>query len=271
MRGGLRHKTRKSEASAFATLINRQRTVPTLFLFSYITIRHNLRIMREFAGMVGRSSRILDAGCGFKPWLQFFHPDAQYIGVDYSAECSSADALASADFLPFQDDTFDAVICSEVLEHTRFPDRCISELRRVSKPGGLIYISTPFAFPEHGIPYDFQRPTQYYFREVFKADEIVCLNPTSTTLATAFTGFNFFVECTPLKMIWGFKHLVYLTCNVAAYLCDVLINHVVLRIKPGLSLYTHTLPLGFNMIIRVKKPVFQEPPELAKFSPISSL
>lgn len=242
-----------SEVSSFARKINRQRIAPNLFDFSYLTLRHNVRTFREFAAMIDGKARLLDAGCGFKPWREFFHPNVQYVGIDYSSEWSSPDGLASVDYLPFPDSTFDAIICSEVLEHTRYPENCIRELRRVCKPGGLIYISTPFAFPEHGIPYDYQRLTQYFYRDVFKEDEIIGIHQTSSTLGTAFTTFNYFVECTPLRMVWGFKHLVYLACNSAGFICDKVIDFAAPKLMKSLRLYTHMLPLGFNMIIRVNK------------------
>ena len=242
------------DVKTFATKINRQRISSSLFDYIYLSFRHNANTFERFADQVGSSKRVLDAGCGFKPWLPLFDEATQYIGVDYSSQWSSADALASIDHLPFPDDTFDAVICSEVLEHTRYPERCIEELRRVCKPGGVLYISTPFAFPEHGIPYDFQRMTQYFYKSVFEKDEIVELNATSSTLATAFVTFNYFIESTPLRFAWGFKHIAYLIFNLLALASDVVINFAAPKIMRTLKHYTHMMPLGYNMIIRVRKP-----------------
>lgn len=244
----------KALISQFARKINRQRVKPSLFDYSYLNLRSNLKTLQRFASMVAPESRILDAGCGFKPWQDCFPASVKYIGVDYSCEWAAPDALASADALPFADDTFDAIICSEVLEHARHPERCIAELKRVCRPDGLIYISTPFCFPEHGVPYDFQRLTQYFYKDVFKNDEIVTLEATTSTMGSAFTTFNFFVECTPLRMVWGFRHVVFLACNLLGLACDTFINFAAPRIMRTLKLYTHMLPLGYNMIIRTRKP-----------------
>lgn len=202
--------------------------------------------------LVPPGARVLDAGCGFKPWLEFFPKDCKYVGVDYSVEWSAPDALASVDFLPFADNSFDAIICSEVLEHTRYPEICIGELKRICKPDGIIYISTPFCFPEHGVPHDFQRLTQYFYRDVFKKDEILALRQTSSTLGSAFTCFNFFFECTPLQKLWGIRHLVYVFFNLLGLVSDTVIDFVAPRLMCSLRFYTHMLPLGFNMIIRIK-------------------
>lgn len=57
---------------------------------------------------------------------------------------SSADAL----HLPFADNTFDKVICSEVLEHIPDYNGALSEIERVLKPGGLFCASVPRRWPE---------------------------------------------------------------------------------------------------------------------------
>ena len=50
--------------------------------------------------------------------------------------------------LPFKDESYDAVICSEVLEHVYSPEDSIKELVRVLKPGGILALSVPRFFPE---------------------------------------------------------------------------------------------------------------------------
>lgn len=50
--------------------------------------------------------------------------------------------------LPFLDGSYDAVICSEVLEHVNSPEESVKELIRVLKPGGVLALSVPRFFPE---------------------------------------------------------------------------------------------------------------------------
>ncbi|MCG8566371.1 MAG: class I SAM-dependent methyltransferase [Desulfobacterales bacterium] len=57
---------------------------------------------------------------------------------------STMDATA----LPFQDAQFDAVVCSEVLEHIPDDDTAIDELVRITKPGKILAVSVPRSFPE---------------------------------------------------------------------------------------------------------------------------
>ncbi len=57
---------------------------------------------------------------------------------------AQADALA----LPFADEAFDAVVCSEVLEHIPAVETALDEIARVVRPGGALAVSVPRAWPE---------------------------------------------------------------------------------------------------------------------------
>ena len=57
--------------------------------------------------------------------------------------------------LPVDDDRFDAVVFSQVMEHLPDPDLVVAELRRVLRPGGRLFYSGPLFFEEHEQPYDF--------------------------------------------------------------------------------------------------------------------
>ncbi|MBO6766225.1 class I SAM-dependent methyltransferase [Maricaulis sp.] len=57
-------------------------------------------------------------------------------------------ATANGEALPFPDRSFDRIICSEVLEHVPDPDRFLSEISRLLKPGGIFVASVPRYWPE---------------------------------------------------------------------------------------------------------------------------
>ncbi len=81
--------------------------------------------------------------------------------------------VAEAEKLPFADNTFDAVCCEEVLEHIRIPEDVVSEMKRVTKPGGKIYVTVPFLFPYHPSPNDFRRFTLEGLRALFSDFEVI--------------------------------------------------------------------------------------------------
>jgi len=80
----------------------------------------------------------------------------------------SPDVQADAAYIPFADNSFDVVICSELLEHVPNPPEVLSEVYRVLRPGGLLLICVPFLYQIHGDPYDFGRYTDYYWSFILK-------------------------------------------------------------------------------------------------------
>ncbi len=55
---------------------------------------------------------------------------------------------------PFPDNTFDAILCGQVVEHCKNPFKLIAECHRVLKPGGVFLGSAPFVWREHRYPVD---------------------------------------------------------------------------------------------------------------------
>ena len=64
--------------------------------------------------------------------------------------------------------TFDYVLCTEVLEHTLNPFNAVNEIYRILKLGGLVFIFVPFNFRIHSPLPDCWRFTEHGLRELFK-------------------------------------------------------------------------------------------------------
>jgi len=79
--------------------------------------------------------------------------------------------------LPFEDDSFDGVIAQAVLEHVVDPCRCVEEIYRVLKPGGVVYAETPFMQQVHMGRYDFTRFTHLGHRRLFRHFEEIDSGP----------------------------------------------------------------------------------------------
>lgn len=253
-----------------AATIIRQRIKPRLFDFSYLATRAHLKAFLTFKKLLkarGESVKILDVGCGYKPFKTLFKDVdiVEYVGVDFDTTRSAADVVASVDNLPFPDHTFDAILATEVLEHTLHLEKGVRELRRVSKKGALLYISTPFVFGEHGTPYDFQRITRYKYFDLFKEDELTLLRGTNSNLATPFFVLNVCLETISiLKKIPLLLPLIYFFNNVGALLLEAGL-HVLRRsfeisfpkrrdwIQKLFSAYFYTMPGGYDVIVTIKK------------------
>lgn len=67
--------------------------------------------------------------------------------------------IANAERLPFTDSSIDMVICESLLEHVKTSTKVITEISRVVKPGGYVYIVVPFLYPYHDSPSDYYRWT----------------------------------------------------------------------------------------------------------------
>ena len=76
--------------------------------------------------------------------------------------------ICDAHDLPFQSESFDGVIAQAVLEHVLDPARCVAEIHRVLRPGGLVYAETPFMQQVHAGRYDFTRFTHLGHRYLFR-------------------------------------------------------------------------------------------------------
>jgi len=122
----------------------------------------------EAAGLAnGPPPRILDVGCGVKPYYPFFADVAsEYVGVDV-VENPAAELLGPVEALPVEDASFDVVLCTQVLEHCDDPAQAVRELRRVVRPGGRVLASTHGVQVYHPSPVDYWRWTHEGLRRLF--------------------------------------------------------------------------------------------------------
>jgi ubiquinone/menaquinone biosynthesis C-methylase UbiE len=117
------------------------------------------------AASVKDNTHWLDLGCGLKPFASSFN-HAHYIGIDIEVSGRSGDMKVPDKYfdginIPYEDNTFDGVLCTQVLEHVENLDLLLAECNRVIKMGGSFVVSVPFLYREHEQPYDFRRFTSY--------------------------------------------------------------------------------------------------------------
>ena len=132
-------------------------------------IRAPLASWLEAEGRAASGLRVLDVGCGVKPYLPFFEGAAEYVGVDV-VENPHADLLGPVEQLPIDDASFDLVLCNQVLEHADDPARGVHELHRVTKPGGRVLASTHGTQVYHPSPEDHWRWTHTGLERLFRAN-----------------------------------------------------------------------------------------------------
>jgi len=119
------------------------------------------------------NGRLLDFGCGSKPYESLFTNASEYVGLDFDSEGHShanekIDVIYDGKKIPFDDEHFDSVFSSEVFEHIFNLEEIIPEIKRVMKKQGKILITCPFVWNEHEVPIDFARYTHFALKHLFE-------------------------------------------------------------------------------------------------------
>jgi SAM-dependent methyltransferase len=129
--------------------------------------------------------RLLDVGCGEKPYAPLFAPHvAEYVGVDVANP--AADLEGTVEAIPVADASYDVVLCTQTLEHAADPARAVRELRRVVAPGGRVLASTHGVQVYHPNPDDLWRWTHAGLERLFRENgdwSSVTVTPGSGTAA----------------------------------------------------------------------------------------
>jgi len=182
--------------------ITRQRLRPMIWDPHFISTRNNLKTIKKLSSMASKQSIILDIGCGYSPFKGII-PHKKYIGIDFDKKASDADIALDCNIknLPFQKEQFDVVIISETLEHLLEIEHVLSEVRRVLKRNGLLFISTPFMFCEHGGPYDNYRFTRHYYNNKFPDFIKLHVKTSNNFLSAPFVVWNQLLEHLPISIL----------------------------------------------------------------------
>jgi len=144
----------------------------------------------EYVGERYVRGRLLDVGCGEKPWKALFAPYAdEHIGVDHPGtihDTSEVEILADAYSIPLEAASADTILLNEVLEHLERPQDALSEAHRLLRPGGHVIVDTPFFWPIHEAPRDFYRYSPYGLRYLLESSgfEVVEILPLSGAWVT---------------------------------------------------------------------------------------
>ncbi len=123
------------------------------------TFSRRLEVIFDMLPALG-NARILEIGCGAgllclelsRQAEYVVGTDISYFVLDFASQVRETAHSKNVSFqhddaenLAFQDESFDLVICSDVLEHLLEPERALAEIRRVTKTGGTVILTTPSA------------------------------------------------------------------------------------------------------------------------------
>lgn len=184
------------------------------------SVRQPLANWLRREGEHATGKRVLDVGCGDKPYYPFFSTAASYLGVDVQQN-PNADLHGAAEAIPADEGAFDIVLCTQVLEHADDPAQAVREMHRVTAPGGRVLASTHGTQVYHPNPDDYWRWTHTGLERLFATNgdwESVTVEPNAgTTSALAMlTARSLHLLAKRAGIAWAARPFVYALNTIAA-------------------------------------------------------
>lgn len=196
------------------------------------------KMLRRFLELNPGGSVLLDLGCGTRPYRSIYQPffektiGAELPNTPFPNE--GIDLRCSATSVPLPDNSIDFILCTEVLHDLPEPDLFFNEVKRLLKPEGVLFLTSPFVVPIVDGTYDHYRYTEYGLRyrmlksgltvdsiqpvgDIFASSITLAIKPVLKALNAlckfirlpgAYSSFN------PLVfLLAGFPQMLYLTLN----------------------------------------------------------
>lgn len=151
-------------------------------IFKNINEENRKMFLQNALSAIPSGSSILDAGAGelknkqYCSHLKYTSQDfCEYKGLAGSSvnqglqmetwDTSGIDLVSDITHIPVENESFDVVLCSEVLEHIPDPTKALDEFRRILKFDGVLILTAPFASNVHFAPYHFSSGFSKYWYE----------------------------------------------------------------------------------------------------------
>ena len=153
-------------------------------------------IIKSLKGVLGRFEGVfLDVGCGKMPYKELIMENKKvlkYIGLDIDTAREyghqKADIFWTKDGkIPLNDNSVDAAMATEVLEHCPNPQEILQEISRVLRPNAIFFMTVPFIWNLHEVPYDEHRYTPFALKRYLENSNFEEIE------ITGFGGWNSFL------------------------------------------------------------------------------
>ncbi len=221
---------------------------PQYFAYKYERIRAKLAVSYC-------DGLILDVGCGRKSLLDYLPKGVNYVGLDYPPTSAlyggNPNVYSDAESLPFAEFAFDTVVCLEVLEHLKEPERALCEARRVLSSGGAVVISVPFLYPIHDAPNDFRRFTMHGIELMAESSNlsVASIHPFGAPLESAALHSNLAIAWQAMSVPFILK----IPAMMAAFILIVLINTLTTMISLPLRKFNSGSPfaIGYLAVLKI--------------------
>lgn len=127
------------------------------FFFSHASIFTSGKRVIDIGGKKANKRGLFD--------ISKFGAEVTYVNIE---KRDNPDIVADASNIPVTDNSYDAAIMGELLEHTPDPLPVLKEAHRILKPGGTLLVTVPFMYPVHADPHDYGRYTESFWNRASK-------------------------------------------------------------------------------------------------------
>lgn len=146
-------------------------------VFAFNLVNRDRWVANQAAGLPA-GSRVLDVGAGSCPYRPLF-VHCEYRAQDFTGLQNQQlrhggygmiDYVCDATAIPVPNASFDAVLCTEMLEHVPDPVAVVHELARVLRPGGRLMLTAPLGSGIHQEPYHYYGGFTPFWYQKFLAE-----------------------------------------------------------------------------------------------------
>jgi SAM-dependent methyltransferase len=199
----------------------------------------------------------LDVNGSLRPWVESLRP-ARYVGVDLTPG-PGVDEVVDATGLVgrFGRESFDLVITTEMVEHTRDWRSVVSNLKGVLRPGAHLLVTTRSpGFPYHAWPHDFWRYEPADMRQIFGDLDLLTVEPDpgSAGVFVLARRRETFVEHTPdlalVSIVTGRREHEVTDRQIAMFMRRRQIVRAATRVRRSRNAAWRRLPLGIRSTVK---------------------
>ena len=198
------------------------------------------------------TGNVLDIGCGDSPYKFLLNEQVtKYYGIDIvdadKFDYKNSDITPfNGEDIPFPEEMFNAVICTEVLEHVEKYQKLVDECYRVMNKGATGIFTIPWSARYHYIPWDYFRYTPSSLKTIFKSFDKVAITPRGTDVVVICSKIIvlFYRNLLPAKLYLWLLLPIWI-CLIPFLILTIIIAHLALWLNMG----TNEDPLGYTVTI----------------------
>jgi SAM-dependent methyltransferase len=231
--------------------IRRARRHPRPTQFDYLHLRSLLGGLAGALDRIDGAPEVLDVFCGSRPYEDLLPSGSRCTGLDIDDRYGVADVI-SKDFLPFPDESFDLIICTEAFFYVRDQERGVQEFQRVLRAGGSVIITVPLVweYDRTIVEYRYTGPELAALFEGWHDVEVVENGGFAVSWATLSGRILALIQQRVPRRLG--VHALFRPLFGLGYLLINGVGAVLERLEPRFRRAPHTLPM--NLLLTARRP-----------------